>query len=406
MADGKHTGSEAALGWGILLCVFIAIGYLIWYLNDVAIRGIIRWIRYGEMWVASWFLDNNYTIRLNSGATGWQDYDANYIKTMQTLRVIPTDRIDNDLLSVAGNVAMYPYINVIVAISFMFGLWALFFGPGSEHRRRFDINTLIAKQANIFPIISPFIAFNPGNQPPRAPGANVPAELPSFAEALSPEEWIAYNEIQITDKKLNEESAFKAFSKQLGPRWRGVKHLAPYKQVLLAAFCLKASRKRGDSDAMLGRLALCWTFKGGLKLDAKLLREARSVLRNASLSERVLKKCNEHAWETTALVRALATAREEGGVLAPAQFVWLRAYDRILWYPLNNIGRQSLHMEAIGAMGHYKAEKMVQRPIPRPKMKDAVKSLSEYMESQKARPIPQLDYSGSKKRGVKKIKTA
>ena len=57
-------------------------------------------------------------------------------------------------------------------------------------------------------------------------------------------------------------------------------------------------------------------------------------------------------------------------------------------------------------MAHYKAEKLAQRPIPRPKMKDALQSITEYMESTRARPIPQIDYSGSKKRGIKKLKTA
>ena len=157
---------------------------------------------------------------------------------------------------------------------------------------------------------------------------------------------------------------------------------------------------------MLGKLAQCWSEKNGLKIERQLLREARSVLSNGNMSASTLKKCNEHAWETTALMRALTTAREEGGVMAPAQFVWLRAHDRALWYPLNNLGRQSLHMEAIGATAHFKAEKMAQRPIPRPKVSDSVKSLSEYIESPRARALPQLDYSGSKKRGVKKLKTA
>jgi intracellular multiplication protein IcmP len=106
------------------------------------------------------------------------------------------------------------------------------------------------------------------------------------------------------------------------------------------------------------------------------------------------------------MIRGLMTARSEGGVLAPAQFVWLRAHDRALWYPLNNLGRQSFHMEAMGTMAHFKAEKMAQRPIPRPKVADAVKSLVEFMTSGKARTLPQMDYSKSKKRGVKKLKAA
>jgi intracellular multiplication protein IcmP len=325
---------------------------------------------------------------------------------MKAAKEIPASRIDAEFLSALSTVAMHPYLIVVVVVLLCFGVWALFRGPGSEHRRKYDLNTLIKKQSNIFPIVSPFIDFNPAKLPPRPPGAPVPAELPIFAEALSPEEWIVYNEIPVVDQKLDQEATTKAFAKQLGSRWRGAKHLEPYKQVLLAACCLKAARKRADADAMLGKLAQCWSDKKGLHVERQLLREARSVLSNGTLSSSTLKKCNEHAWETTALMRALTTAREEGGVLAPAQFVWLRAHDRALWYPLNNLGRQSLHMEAIGATAHFKAEKLAQRPIPRPKVSDSVKSLSEYIESPRARALPQLDYSGSKKRGVKKLKTA
>ena len=54
---------------------------------------------------------------------------------------------------------------------------------------------------------------------------------------------------------------------------------------------------------MLGRLASCWSEKGHLQLgrDGTLLKEARAVLANETLAGKVLRKCNEHAWETTAL---------------------------------------------------------------------------------------------------------
>lgn len=401
MSDKKSAGADAALGWGILLCVFAAIGYLVWWHFKEEIRNVIRWLRYVEMWLMSFFVDPDYTVK-------WKGDTVNYHELMKMAQAVPTKQVDAELLSALSTVGLQPYVIVCSVITVLFGFWALFRGPGSEHRSVYNIDTLIKKQARTFPIISPFIAFNPQKQPVRPPGSPVPAELPVFAEALSPEEWVVYSEIPVVEKKINEEAATKAFAKQLGPRWRGAKNLEPYKQILLAAFCLKASRKRTDSDTMLGRLARCWDQKGGLKLsrDRKLLREARAILSNQALSGIVLKSCNEHAWETTALIRGLFTARQEGGVLAPAQFVWLRAHDRALWYALNNLGRQSLHTEALGAMAHYKAEKLAQRPIPRPKVSDAVKSLVEFMASDKIRALPQIDYSGSKKGGVKKLKNA
>lgn len=401
MSDSKHGASDAVLGWGILAVIFAGLAYLVWHFMSVQILDALRWVRYGEMWVTSLFVGKDFTIV-------WRGETLRFFDVFALARDMPAERIDAEFMSLISTAALSPIKWVTIIVIMAIGLWALFRGPGTQHRAKYSLDTLIERMANIFPIIRPMVDFNPGNLPPRAPGAPVPAELPLFAEALGPEEWLAYHSIPAPDAQVEQAGAERAFAKQLGPRWKGAHNLPPYKQILLAAFCLKAARKRDAADDMLGRLACCWTEKGGLKLsaDRKLLKDARAVLRNRDLAAKTLANANQHAWQTTAMMRALLTAREEGGVLAPAQFVWLRGYDRALWYPLNNMGRQSFHMEALGAMAHFKAEKMAQRPIPVPKVKDAVESITNYMASGNARPIPQLDYSGSKRRGIKKLKTA
>lgn len=396
--DGLH---ENAIGWGILGVVFAVIIWLIWHHFHVELRDLVRWIRYGEMWLVSWFVDDDYTILFNGSEANWQ-------RGFEDTPNFRAQDLGYMHLTYFTALAMQP-MKIFYSVLFgLAGLWCMFYGPGTNYRRSLDLDALIARQARSFPVIQPFVKFNPSTQPPRAPGSPVPADLPDFAEALGPEEWIAYNEIPVPDGKLNEAAAAKAFRKQLVGRWKGYKALKPHQQILLAAFCLKAARKRGDADNMLGRLAMCWSFKGKGKLnlssDRKLLREARTVLKNKDLAGKTLAQCNRHAFVTTALLRALQFAREEGGVLAPAQFVWLRAYDRTLWYPLNNLGRQSFHMEAFGAMSHFKSERMTQRPIPIPKVESALEALKEYLGSDNIRPIPQLDYSNSKRRGVKKAK--
>lgn len=401
MSDKPQGASDVAMGWGILGVIFAGLAYLVWSYFSVQILSGIRWLRYGEMWLSSWIVGPDFTFV-------WGGKEIKLSEAMNLALSMPADKIDIKFISLISTTALLPFKWVAFALIMGIGLWALFKGPGTQHRTKYSLDTLIRRMAHFFPIIQPFVEFNPSKQPPRAPGSPVPAELPAFAEALGPEEWIAFNSIPAPDGKINQDAAHKSFVKQLGPRWKGAKELPPYKQILLAAFCLKAARRRNEADDMLGRLALCWSAKNGLKLslDKNLLKEARAILKNRDLAAGTLSKCNQHAWQTTALMRGLATAREEGGVLAPAQFVWLRAYDRALWYPLNNMGRQSYHIEAMGAMAHYKAEKMAQRPIPIPKVKDAASSLAEYMTSNRARPIPQLDYSGSKTRAIKKLKTA
>ncbi len=380
-----------------MLIIFGVLVWLFWVYYNIEVRELVRWIRYSEMWLVSWFVGEDYQITFEGGQYEfWPSYRAveKYDKAELTYQH----------LALFGALAMQPLRVPFVILIALGGLWCMLLGPNTQHRKRMGIEELIEAQSSVFPVISPFKNFNPSTQPPRPPGSPVPAELPLFAEALGPEEWLAYNSIQIPDGKIDEESALRAFEEQLGRPWRGVKGLEDYKKVLLAAFCLKAARKRDQSDDFLGRIAKCWNMKGGLNLgkDSKLVREANSVLKNQDLAGKTLSQANRHAFETTAMIRALQYAREEGGVLAPAQFVWLRAHDRQLWYPLNNVGRQSFHMEALGAMSHFKAEKLTQRPIPVPKLEHALDSIQQYMSSTLARPIPQMDYSKSKKRGVKK----
>lgn len=388
---------DNAIGWFFIALVGLGIVWLIWYFNSTELRNFVRWVRYGEMWLIHWIVPENYAITYNGKAINWhQGYDI--------ITQYKPSQITNEHIALFTALAMQPLKYVLAGFMGLGALWCIFDGPRTKFRRDLGLEGLIAYQSHNFPVIQPFVDFNPSKMPPRPPGSPVPADLPAFAEALGPEEWLAYNSIPVPDGKVKESAANKAFQKQLIARWKGWKYLKPYQQIMLASFALKAARKRDEADTMLGRLACCWSHEKGLKLgkDGQLLSDARKVLRNKDLSEKTLKECNNHAFVTTALLRALQFAREEGGVLAPAMFVWLRAYDRTLWYPLNNLGRQSLHMEAIGAMAHFKAERLTKRPIPVPKVEFAVRSITEYMASSDARPIPALDYKGSKKRAIKK----
>lgn len=399
MADKQDGTSEVFTGMAILGVILAAFGWLCWWIWGDQIGNFIRWIRFGQMWVASWFLPDDFTVQ-------WRGFTVNYKEWLERVRTMPSGEIDFKTISLLSTLALTPWKYVFSALLAMMGLWCYTKGPATHFRTKLDLQGLIAHQSKVFPIISPFVKFNPAKRPPRPPGSPVPAELPLFAEALGPEEWLAYNVVPVPDGKIDSAAAAKAFARQLGPRWKGVKGLAPYKQVFLAACCLKAARKRAESDQMLGQLAQCWSHDKGLKLTRALVKEAKKVLGNKDLSGKTLAKCSQHAFETTVLMRGLITAREEGGVLAPAQFLWLRGFDRALWYPLNNLGRSSFHMEAMGAMAHYKAEKLAQRPIPQAKVDGAVQAITEYMASDRARPIPQLDYAESKKRGIKQLKTA
>lgn len=411
----ENTLYDNGVGWAIMLVCLFVLGWVFWHFFQEEIRDIVRWIRFSEMWAVSWFLPEDYLFTLNGKSFSFFEYFYGFNFQAHTREGLVTSHFPGvteyykselgyNHLARFGAMSMQPWRWPFVGLLAAGSIWCIFSGPSTHYRRKLSLEGLLRTQSKSFPVVTPFVEFDPSKQPPRPPGAPVPVELPVFSEALGPEEWLAYNNIQVPDGQLDKDDAARAFIKQLGRPWRGSKQLAPYKQILLAVFCLKASRKRTEAEDMLGRLACCWTFKTGLKLskDRFLLGEARRVLADKSLSGKMIAQINRHAYETTALIRALQFAREEGGVLPSSFFIWLRAHDRRLWYPLNNMGRQSFHMEALGAMSHFKAEKLTRRPIPVPKIGYAVETIQTYMSSIKARPIPQLDYSKSKKRGIKK----
>ncbi len=398
----KDGSSEMIVGWIIILVIIAVILYFIYRANTIEILNFFRWVRYGEIWLITVLTPSDFTVTLPTGQI------VNVQQWFDSIGNMPAEQLNFKLLTMITGAALVAYKWPVILCIAAIGLWTYTKGPGTHYTRVHNLDSFIKFQANAFPIIAPFVNFNPGDMPPRPPGTPVPAKLPVFAEALGPEEWIAYNQIPVPDGTLDEKTTLSALARQLGKRWRGVKNLKPYQQVLLAGFCLKAARKREEADDLMGRFALCWSHDKGLQLgkDPALVKRARKILATKEMAHALLKKCNQHAWETTAIMRALLYAREEGGVMAPAQFVWLRGYDRNLWYALNGLGRNSSFAEAFGSSSHFRAEKRAQRPIPKPKVKDAFDGLVTYMDSLDARPIPTLDYSYSdNKRGIKKLKT-
>jgi intracellular multiplication protein IcmP len=393
-------GNEADNGlWMLFFIILIPCAMLwgIWYaFKPQVLQGYI-WVRSAEFAVASLWTDDDYTVRITT-PQGTQP--MTFAQARQFIRTAdPQNLKDNgnlwSLIHATSLAALKPMRWLIGGIFLLLAGLVLFRGPTSHHRSKFSLQKLITKQAQTFPAIAPMIEFNPlTDVAHRSPGDLVPAELPLFAEALSPEEWVAFHKVPIPDGKVDRNAMEKALKKQLGERWRGPKKLKPYQQVLLACFALKAARKRNEADDLLGELSQSWNHKGGLNLSGTLVRKARKIIGNKSLSAETLSVCNHHGYVVTALLGALNLARSEGGVLAPAQFLWLRGHDRNLWYPLNNLGRQSYHAEAVGAMSHFRAERQVKRPIPKPMLKDAVDVLSGYLEdNQRSAPIPQLDFS-------------
>lgn len=382
--QNKGPNEDFMMGLFILIIV-VTVCLIIWFLFSNQLKEVIRWVRVTELYFIMKFIDPNLAVVHPSvGKQRASDW-LSYLKAVDVRRMTITD------IRVSTYVAVLPLKKYFMVIFGLMGGYLLFGNPGGSFKRRLNLETLIAEQAKSFPTIAPFVKFDPRKLPFRAPGQPVPVQLPPFAEALSPEEWLAHNNIKLVAGQVDPVATYTALVKQLGRRWQGPLKLEPYAQGLYAAFALKHVRKRADSDALLNELALAWTIDKGFRPGMGLMRRIRKIIKNPKIGGALQKYADQHAFETTALLRCLSRAREEGGVLAPAMFVWLRAHDRKLWYPLNNLGRKSYHAEAAGAMVHYTNEIIAGQRIPTPRFEEVVRTIDAYMKSGAARAIPELD---------------
>lgn len=256
---------------------------------------------------------------------------------------------------------------------------ALFMSKRDSFKTKHTLESFIQTQAKMWPVIAPITGFNPSKHSARIPGAAVPEQLPLFAEALSPEEWLSFQQIPVNGNIPDRERTRQAFAQQLGPRWRGYKELPFYMQALLAAFALKGVQKRDESDDFLGRISRCWTAEKGFVPTPEIAAEVKKILADPAIGGPLMERASKHAYRTTALLGVLKWARFMGGVLAAAQFLWLRGTDRNLWYALNNQGRRSFHMEGAGAMAHFMAEDTAGKALPIPRLETAIVALNQYL---------------------------
>lgn len=158
------------------------------------------------------------------------------------------------------------------------------------------------------------------------------------------------------------------FIQQVGALWESPASLPPHIRALFAIF---AARVAQDPDASYKVLMDIATSATGGRLDFSGVPALLSKYAEHADVVAIIKK---HAYVYSVMASLLEKARRTG-VLASADFLWLKLVDRRLWFMLNGVGRQTPTVEVAGPFAHWLVEKKLKRPVITPMIEDAINAL-------------------------------
>ena len=344
--------------WGAIL-LFMAVGaWFLWYRFHGPISASVMHLQHWQMQQFARFTDS------------YAGLDS------QVVRADPASvRFGTlwRLLHNVGSFLRYP----AAALLALLAVWCLLCASTTRFTRNIDLPKLIEIQAEVFPGAAAFVGrglkltdISPGSPRPCDP-------------ALHADEWIRRFALN-ADGALSDDRAAVAFRQQLGPVWEGLGKASPHVRCLVAVFALHAARQREAAIALLGELSRSLPVHATdgpsgpaspLVFGATPVAEADRVLSDGSIMQRCEPVTKRHAYTAPVLMSLLTMARKEAGVLAPAQFAFLKLVDRPLWYALHSIGfpggqnpaeQPNPRIEAAGARDHWAAECSVGHPLPVP----------------------------------------
>jgi intracellular multiplication protein IcmP len=270
----------------------------------------------------------------------------------------------SDVSFAVGKYFSYPVAVILV----LFAILAYRSNLTSKFKTAFDMKRLKKLEETDWPQIAPVAKLNLIKQDL--------TEGP-WAMAMTPMQFCKHHNLLKVEKDeeqgrtlvtLLTGSTHRIFALQLGPVWLGVEKLPIHAQALFAIFAARANRDREGSDKLLSQISAS-SLHG--KLDFTGTPELLTKHANTKLVKQVVKK---HAYALTVMASMLELGRTDG-VLASAEFLWLKPVDRKLWYMLNSIGRQTAVPEIAGTFAHWNIEKKIGRPLKVPMVDEAVKGL-------------------------------
>lgn len=270
-----------------------------------------------------------------------------------------------DLVNLSNSVGWYLMIPIAIIIGSL-AIMTYLTNINEKFKHIYNMETLRKSEYKIWPEVTPVMKVN-----------LVKKDLDEgpWATSLTPMLFAKKHNLLIENRDnvpvtvtLNDGAAYRVFSLQVGQFWRDIETFPLHIQALYAIFLARANQDRANADKLLAQIGASASSD---KLDFRGVKEVVRKHKDSKFAKYAEKR---HAYMLTVMATLLELARTDG-VLATAEFLWLKPVDRSLWYMLNSVGRQTAFSEVAGAYAHWLAEKKINKALKVPMIDQAVKAL-------------------------------
>lgn len=363
-SSGSNDNSMAPVWITILL--FVA-SFFIWKLGHEHIVAFVFYLNVLQAKLVSFFVTSP---QLDSNVYLMQTIDPASVDWGQFIALTRS----------VGDYIRYPVVLILVLLA----IYLYQSNITLKFRKAHSMQTLRTQEQHnwmaIMPIVKEELVSANLNKGPWAMALN-PMEFARRYHLLKKEDALLDNPLpgQEMTAGIKKGDAKRVFTLQLGPYWDGFERCPPQAYALAAVFMARLNRDRNSATRILEDLDK--SYAAG-KPDFSV---ARPVLKKYQNTENVQEILAKHAYLLTVMASLLEASREDG-VMASAEFLWLKPIDRRLWYMLNCVGRQTPFSEVAGPFAHWRAEKEMGRRSLVPMIDEAIKALEVAVKEVKLTP--------------------
>lgn len=357
----QNTGSaDHSLAPLWLTALIFTLCWLLWVFFHAQITSVVLYIRFWEARLISFFTNQGLSL----------------INDVQVLSPFPGQVRFATLSDLSAQIGIYLRYPIAVILLIFAGV-VYFTHPLMRFRKRYDMKSLVQSERENWLQITPVAQLDL---------VNVDIDAGPWAMALSPMQFAKKNHLLRKEKvlpttnkgivtrrpiavSLLRDRAHQIFAQQLGPLWESVDRLPIHRKALFAIFAARINLDRDGATKMLLQISASATPGARLNFSG-----VDALLQRHQNNRTVQYVVQHHAYVLTVLASLLLLARHDG-VLACADFLWLKPTDRVLWFLLNSIGRQTAFTEVAGAFAHWLVERAIERKLIVPMIDEAVNGL-------------------------------